>query len=367
MARKLRERGFEIIHYNTVGYQDDPFVRLRGGRIAALAHLLLRTHCDVYFTSLGFVPSSWLYLNKRLRGKPYVFNATGLRWETYGDRAARKPFSKFFVQRFYPFLLNCTFSGASRIVCNSLFLERTIAAHYPQFKKRLLTIYNGIDADLYSSGRRQVIPGIRKGELILLCVTALNFKNKSKGLQLVVDAFGDVRAKRKDVKLVIAAKTSNRRYQEWAESYLDSKPWRDSVIVMYNHSHIPDLLASGDVAVYATPDNSNDSLPRALLEAQSAGLPVVTTDTSGCPEIVRDGKTGFVVPYEAGAMAHRILQLLDEPQLRLAMSREAKQRIRQRFNWDQMASAYAQVFLEVAHGSPLGSQDPTWERGRGHV
>ena len=367
MARKLRERGFDIVHYNTVGYKDDPFVRLRGGRMAALAHLLLRTNCDVYFTSLGFVPSSWLYLNKRLRGKPYVFNATGLRWETFGDRSARKPFSRFFVQRFYPFLLDCTFSGASRIVCNSLFLERTLSVHYPQYKERLLTIYNGIEFDRYSSGRRRPLPGVNKGDLILLCVTALNFKNKSKGLQLVMDAFGHVRAKRKDAKLVICAKTSNPLYQKEAESYLRSKPWRDAVTLIYNHSNIPDLLASGDIFVYATPNNSNDSLPRALLEAQSAGLPVVTTDTSGCPEIVRDGKTGFVVPYEADTMAERILQLMDNPQLRLEMGREAQEWIRHHFNWDQMASAYAQVFLDVADGSPVGNSDSKWELGKGHA
>ena len=79
MARKLREKGFDIIHYNRVGYKDDAYVKVRGGPLAALAYLLLRTKNDIYFTSLGFVPSTWLYLNKCLRGKPYVFNATGLR------------------------------------------------------------------------------------------------------------------------------------------------------------------------------------------------------------------------------------------------------------------------------------------------
>ncbi len=350
MARKLREKGFDIIHYNRVGYKDDSYVKVRGGPLAALAYLLLRTKNDIYFTSLGFVPSTWLYLNKCLRGKPYVFNATGLRWETFDDRSSRRPFSSFFSHRFYPYLLDCTFAGASRIVCNSHFLERMISIHYPKYKERLLTIYNGIEFDRYSSGRRQALPRVNHGDLTLLCVTALNFKNKSKGLQIVMDAFDHVRAKRTDVKLVISAKTSNPLYQKDAESYLRSKPWRESVTLMYNHSDIPDLLASGDIFVYATPNNSNDSLPRALLEAQSAGLPVVTTDTSGCPEIVRDGRTGFVVPYEAAAMAEKVLLLMDNPQLRLDMGRAAQEWIRRRFNWDQMASGYAKVFLEVAAG-----------------
>jgi len=165
---------------------------------------------------------------------------------------------------------------------------------------------------------------------------------------LVIDAFGQVHAHRKTVKLVIAAKTSNRLHQAWAEDYLKSKPWRDSVVLFYNREDIPNLLASSDVFVYATPHNSNDSLPRALLEAQSAGLPVVTTDTTGCPEIVRDGMTGFVVPYETEAMAERIMQLIDNSQLRRELGRTAQQWIAQVFNWDQMADQYAKVFLEIA-------------------
>ena len=354
MARKLRERGFPVAHYNTEGYDGDPYVKIPRAGVAALTHLLLRTNHDVYFTSIGFVPVFCLYLNKLLRGKPYVYNATGVKWAMFGDRARGKPFARFCERRLYPFLLDRTFGGASRIVCNSRFLESTLAARYPQSRDRFLTIYNGIAFERYSSGQRQIIPGITANETILLCVTALNFENKSRGLGLVIDAFGLVQEKRKKVKLVVAAKTANSVQQKWAEDYLQTKPWRDSIILFYNHKHIPDLLASSDIFVYATPDNSNDSLPRALLEAQSAGLPVVTTDTTGCPEIVHDGTTGFVVPYEAEAMAERIVQLMDKPGLRREWGRAAQQRIVQTFNWDGMADQYARVFLEVA-GQSFGT------------
>ncbi len=348
MAEKLRQRGFSVVHYNTVGYNGDPYVKISRRSTAALAHLLLRTNHDIYFTSIGFVPVFCLYLNRLLRGKPYVYNATGAKWAMFADRAKGRPFSQFFEHKLYPFLLSRVFGGASRIVCNSHFLESTLAQYYPQYKARLLTIYNGIEFERYSSGRRRTIPGVHENEMILLCVTALNFENKSKGIGLVIDAFGQVHAHRKTVKLVIAAKTSNRLHQAWAEDYLKSKPWRDSVVLFYNREDIPNLLASSDVFVYATPHNSNDSLPRALLEAQSAGLPVVTTDTSGCPEIVRDGMTGFVVPYETEAMAEKIMQLIDNSQLRRELGRTAQQWIAQVFNWDQMADQYAKVFLEIA-------------------
>jgi glycosyltransferase involved in cell wall biosynthesis len=347
MARKLRDRGFDVVNYNASGYNGGPYVKLGKGFPSALTHLLLRTDHDVYFTGLSFTPSISLYLNRRLRKKPYVFNMTGADWQAFDDRSKGKPFAGVFEKRIYPSLQECVFAGASRIVCNSRFLESAIAAHYPQYRDRLMTIYNGIESDQYSAGRRQPLPGIPEGATVLLYVTTLNYINKSRGLELIIDAFGQVVAERKDARLVIAAKTSHPRYAEWGQQYVRTKPWRDAVSFLFNYRNIPDLLASSDLFVYATPNNSNDSLPRALLEAQSAGLPVVTTDTTGCPEIVRDGITGFVVPYDANPLACRILELMGNARLRKAMGREAQQWISHTFNWDQMADQYAEVFRAV--------------------
>ncbi len=348
LAQKLRERGFPVVHYNTEGYKTDPYVQLPRGAAASLAYLLLHTKHDVYFTSIGFVPVFCLYLNKLLRRKPYAYNATGVKWAMFGDRARGKPFARFLEHQVYPFLMDRTFAGASRIPCNSHFLESTLASRYPHLRDRLLTIHNGIECERYSSGHRQIIPGTEPHDTILLCVTALNFETKSRGLALVIDAFGLVHARKKSTKLVVAAKTANAVHRQWAEDYLKTKPWRDAVILLYNQKNIPDLLASSDLFVYATPHDSNDSLPRALLEAQAAGLPVVTTDTTGCPEIVVDRMTGFVVPYDAEAMATKVIHLLDDAQLRNGFGAAARQRIRHTFNWDQMADQYATLFREIA-------------------
>jgi glycosyltransferase involved in cell wall biosynthesis len=266
----------------------------------------------------------------------------------FKDRSRGKPFSSVLEARLYPFLLERVFAGASRIVCNSHFLETTLAQRYPQYRERLLTIYNGVEFDRYVSGRRQCLSGSARNALTFLCVTSLDFENKSKGLHLVIDAFGLVAAKHPDARLVVAANSGEWRYRDAVEAYLLSKAWRDSVTLLYNQTNIPDLLASSDIFLYATPNNSNDSLPRALLEAQSAGLPTVTTNTTGCAEIVRDGVTGFVVPYDAQAMAERSLQLVDNPRLRTDMGREAEQWVKSAFNWDQMADKYADLFRQIA-------------------
>jgi glycosyltransferase involved in cell wall biosynthesis len=79
-----------------------------------------------------------------------------------------------------------------------------------------------------------------------------------------------------------------------------------------------------------------EGLPYALLEAMSAGLPVVATPVGAIPELVEDGQNGFLVqPGDHQALSDRILRLLDDPALRSAMSRANVERIRQGYLPDE--------------------------------
>jgi glycosyltransferase involved in cell wall biosynthesis len=87
----------------------------------------------------------------------------------------------------------------------------------------------------------------------------------------------------------------------------------------------PDQLA----ACYAAADLMvwpaiNEAYGMALLEAQSAGMPVVAGRTGGVPDIVRDGVTGLLTPIgDEAAFAEAVASLLTDKVLRAAMGREA--------------------------------------------
>jgi glycosyltransferase involved in cell wall biosynthesis len=150
-----------------------------------------------------------------------------------------------------------------------------------------------------------------------------------------------------EARLIIAAKASHSRYAEEIEDYLATRPWKSSIRILYNQTNISDLLASSDLFVYATPAESNDSLPRALLEAHAAGLAIVTTATAGCPEIVEDTVTGFVVPYDADLLAARVVELVKDPVKRDQFGRRGRERVHDLFAWDRMGEAYANLFSEI--------------------
>jgi glycosyltransferase involved in cell wall biosynthesis len=87
-------------------------------------------------------------------------------------------------------------------------------------------------------------------------------------------------------------------------------------------SEIPELLAALDVFVLPS---WSESMPNALLEAMSAGRPVIASAVGGCQEIVLHGKTGMLIPpQDSEALAAQIIQLLEQPELRNELGRAAR-------------------------------------------
>gem|GEM_PF-1566472 len=345
LADQLRRRGFRVTLYNRRGLPGT-FVFVRYAFVPAFFHLL-STHHQIYLTSLSFVPSISLYLNRVLRGLPYIFNATGLKSAMYRDRSVRWRFPRLAERWLYPILMSRVLAGASRIVCNSRYLEATLQSQFPQYAHKMITIYNGIEFDFFASGRRTLIEGIPADAPKLISTMTWDYEGKAAGAKLIIDAMELIIERYPEARLIFAAKANHPRYARGIEDYLATRPWKDSVKVLYNQENVTDLLASSDIFVYATPGGSNDSLPRAVLEAHAAGLSVVTTATAGCPEIVEDTVTGFLVPYDAEALAGGVLNLLGDPGKRQQFGKSGRERVRELFNWNRMGEAYANLFLEI--------------------
>lgn len=102
--------------------------------------------------------------------------------------------------------------------------------------------------------------------------------------------------------------------------------------------------------IFTLPSHSETSA-RVLVLAQAAGLPTVTTDTSGCREIVRHGTNGFVTPLgDEGAFASALEDLLtQEPLYRRMMSAAGSAGFRERFG-DPMILSELKNFYEPAGG-----------------
>jgi colanic acid/amylovoran biosynthesis glycosyltransferase len=102
---------------------------------------------------------------------------------------------------------------------------------------------------------------------------------------------------------------------------------------------IVDLLRDADVAVVPSVETARgdrEGIPVALIEAMSAGLPVVASDISGIPELVEDGRAGLLVPPGDPSVLAAALQCLgDDPALRERLGREGRRAVLERFDLEQ--------------------------------
>lgn len=94
--------------------------------------------------------------------------------------------------------------------------------------------------------------------------------------------------------------------------------------------------------------SDTEVLPMTLIEAAACGVPAVSTDVGAVRDVVLDGETGFVVPpEEEGALAERIVYLLQHPDERKRMGERARQHAEAHFDLRQMVERYAQLLEDV--------------------
>ncbi len=93
-----------------------------------------------------------------------------------------------------------------------------------------------------------------------------------------------------------------------------------------------------------------------IAEAMACGLPVVATENSGGPDLIRDGVDGFIVPIrDVEALEDRLIKLWRDPERRRAMGAAARERITL-FSWEHQANIYAALFQSLMESQPRGRQ-----------
>lgn len=115
---------------------------------------------------------------------------------------------------------------------------------------------------------------------------------------------------------------------------------------------IPSVLAISDM--FVLPSAYREGIPRVLLEAASMGLPIVTTDSPGCNEVVEHAVNGFLIPAGApGELARAIEHLLERPDLRKSFGEISRKRAIERFDISVVAEQTLLIYQQLLSDKAL--------------
>lgn len=114
---------------------------------------------------------------------------------------------------------------------------------------------------------------------------------------------------------------------------------------------IIELIKEADILLapsVTSSDGDEEGIPVVLMEALAQGLPVLSTWHAGIPELVQDGKSGFLVPErDADALAAKLVHLVERPELWAEMGQAGRKYVEQHYDIDKLNDQLVRLYRRL--------------------
>jgi phosphatidylinositol alpha-1,6-mannosyltransferase len=214
-------------------------------------------------------------------------------------------------------------------------------------------IPNGIDVELFKpmewnealADALGLIEGKKKKEERRPVIGFTGEVREKKGLKALLLGYAQLNKRRPTALLIVGDVRQGEDRQTFDELQL-SIPNSKIIITGYiSHNDIPAYYALMDVFVHPP---LRDGMPNALLEAMACEKAVVATPVGGTTEVLEDGKNGILVSVnDANILANKIRELLDNPEKRSALGKNARQSIIERFTSEKELEANLNLYRKI--------------------
>jgi len=215
------------------------------------------------------------------------------------------------------------------------FLAECLAVDHGLPSEKIAAVYHGIRADELAVARSPVDPPL---------ILAVGRLVEKKGFAHLVSACAVLRRKGLGFRCVIVGEGPERPVLEG----LIADGGMEGVVRLAGALPFPAVLEwMARASVIAAPSvvaigGDADGLPNVLLEAAAVGLPIIASDVSGIPELVRDGQTGLLVPpHDAPALADALERVLTDATLADGLAARAREVVLTEFDSHRSAERIA--------------------------
>lgn len=219
-------------------------------------------------------------------------------------------------------------------------------------KERFMVIPNAIDTEEFNfgmdRGKKRAELSLASDDIVITCVSKLR---RGKGHKYLLEAFEQLRhySERRQ------KSHTNRRFKllivgdgeqkEILLKQIESYKSKSNILFIGNRNDVKELLRISDIFILPT---LGEGMSNALLEAMASGLPVITTDIPENRELIKDERTGILIPPKnAAALAEAISFLAADPQKQKLISRNAESAIFEKFDLQRIIRKFSQFLASV--------------------
>jgi glycogen(starch) synthase len=248
---------------------------------------------------------------------------------------------------------------AWRAICVSHYIADEVQRVHAAPADKLDVVYNGIDPGRLIKRKMTVAEKAEfrnrfagDGQRMVLFVGRMV---REKGAHILVEAAPQVLARHPEtVFVLVGGGPSDHLRARARELRLDS---RIKITGFISDDELDRLYQVASVAVYPS---LYEPFGIVALEAMAAGVPVVTSDAGGLPEVVEHDRSGLLTwANNADSLAIGINRVLDDDQLARRLARAGRRRVRQSFAWDSIAERTIETYRRVSDEW----QASAWRRG----
>jgi len=197
-----------------------------------------------------------------------------------------------------------------------------------------------------------ITPGSPQGEIpVILCVGRLI---RSKGILELIEAAKLMRGRGLRFELQLVGDIDPRNPTSLSADDLQKIQNEGVANWLGKRSDVPALLKSANI--FCLPTYYREGMPRSLIEASAAGLPIVTSDVPGCREVVAHEVNGFLVPpRDVSALAEKLGRLIQSSELRERMGRASRTRFEENFTTAHVLGAFNRCYAALDIPLVLGA------------
>lgn len=262
------------------------------------------------------------YLKKKFN-LPYFITSHG------SDIPGFNPDRFRIAHKFTPAIIRLILADAAAITSPSHYLAGLIRQVDPKVSAKLSIIPNGIDTTQYRSSPKENII-LSSGRLL----ARKGFIELVKSVHRISSAYtvhilGDGPV-RNQLQELAAGSSTDIVFHGW----------------LNNKTEAYTTWLSG-AAVYCLV-SSNENASIAILEAMSSGCAVITSDTSGCPEMVKDA--GICIPFgNSEKLRETLIDLIQHPEKISLLGQKARQRAETIYDWKKIMPSYLAMVEQIVN------------------